>query len=82
MATPVALLIALGRRRGDVAALLAIVIAQVAVYCAVYFATNLDSTAHIESSFHRIIAALAPLAVSGIALALTEIEGLSRPDHP
>ena len=70
--TPIGLLIALLRRKWAAAGILTIVILQIATYCFVYFATNLDSTAHIDSSFHRIAAALAPLAVGALGITLSD----------
>ena len=49
--------------------LLAAVGAQMASYAAVYFATYLDPAAHIRSSFFRIAAGLAPLAILGAGAA-------------
>lgn len=46
------------------------VLAQLGVYTFIYFATYLDPVAHIDSSFLRIAAALAPLAVVSAATAI------------
>ena len=47
-----------------------VVLAQLGVYAFVYLATWLDPVAHIDSSFLRIAAALAPLAAVSAAMAV------------
>ena len=49
---------------------LVLVIAQLLIYCGVYFASYIDPGEHIRSSFHRIASGLAPLAVVAIAIAI------------
>lgn len=67
---PVALVWAVVRRERRAAALLSVVLAQMIVYCLVYFASFLPPAEHIRSSFHRIATALAPLVVAGVAIAI------------
>jgi hypothetical protein len=52
----------------------AVVLAQLLVFAFIYFATFLDPAKHIWSSFHRIAAALLPLAL----LVMAGIAGASR----
>jgi hypothetical protein len=46
------------------------VAAQLGFYVFVYLATYLDPVRHVESSFHRIAAALAPLAILSVVATL------------
>lgn len=66
-ALPVAFVAALVLRRRAVWLLLVAVGGQLAAYTGVYFATKLHPYAHILSSFARICAALAPLAIAACA---------------
>ena len=45
----------------------AVIAAQLLVYAFVYFGTFMDPTSHVETSFHRLAAALLPLAALTIA---------------
>jgi hypothetical protein len=59
----------------------AVVVLQLATYAFVYFATYLDPVAHIDSSFLRIAAALAPLAALTAAIFLgTDTPGTAAPE--
>ncbi len=70
IAVPVAFAVAIVRRERRAIALLGVVIAQLLIYCGVYFASYIDPGEHIRSSFHRIASGLAPLAVVAIAIAI------------
>ncbi len=52
----------------------AVVLGQFLVYAFVYFGTFLDPAQHVGSSFHRLAAALLPLAL----LAMAGVSGASR----
>ena len=52
----------------------AVVVSQVLVYVFVYFGTYLDPARHVHSSFHRLAAALLPLAL----LAMAGVSGAMR----
>lgn len=65
----VALVAGVLRGRWHAVALGAVVPAQLGVYALVYLATYLDPVAHIDSSFLRIAAALAPLALVSAGMA-------------
>ncbi len=70
VACGVASIVSLLLRRRLPILLSAVVAAQLGFYVFVYFATYLDPVEHVESSFHRIAAALAPLAILSIVAAL------------
>jgi hypothetical protein len=63
------LAVAVRRRQRESLAAFGVVLGQAALYLPVYFATYLDPAAHIRSSLFRLLAALLPVGVVGIALA-------------
>ncbi len=60
--------IAWRRRRSEALAVFGIVLAQIALYVPVYFATYLEPAAHVRASFFRLLAALLPIGAVGIGL--------------
>lgn len=68
------------KRRSVVAlAISAVVMCQLITYAAVYFASYITPTDHIASSFHRIAAALSPIAIVSVAVAV--VGGATRRDN-
>jgi hypothetical protein len=65
-----ALAIALVRRSRAAIWIASLVIGQAVFYCFTYFATYLNPLDHVRSSFHRIMAALLPIAIAATAISL------------
>ncbi len=75
----VAAIVSLLLRRRLPILLSGVVATQLGFYVFVYFATYLDPVKHVESSFHRIAAALAPLAILTVVAGLADAVPARRP---